>query len=149
MNDIQMAIGLTQLKKLPKIIELKQKNFNLYCDLLKDCQEVELLKPRAEISPFIPFRVVLRVNEESSVPLMEFMKENGVETRPFFYPLHLQPCFALWKDDERHDKEHFKVSEDAESRGVCLPSFAALTDEEIIYVCDAIKAYYYQKRKNV
>ncbi len=148
MNDIQMAIGLTQMKKLPKIIELKQKNFKLYCDLLDDCEEVELLKPREEVSPFIPFRVVLRVNEPDACALMEFMKENGIETRTFFYPLHLQPCFEQWADDPRHHRDNFKVTEDAYKRGVCLPSFAALTEEEITYVCDAIKTYYYNKRKD-
>ena len=148
MNDIQMAIGLTQMKKLPKIIELKQKNYNLYCNLLEECEDIELLKPREEVAPFIPFRVVLRVNEDDACGLMEFMKENGIETRTFFYPLHLQPCFERWADDPRHDRSNFEVTEDAYKRGVCLPSFAALTEEEITYVCDAIKTYYYNKRKN-
>ena len=149
MNDIQMAIGLTQMKKLPKIIELKQRNFNLYCELLGSCDEIELLKPRPEVSPYIPFRVVLRVKESDTSGLTDFMKENGIETRTFFYPLHLQPCFKdRWGDDPRHSREHFAVSEDAYARGVCLPSFAALTAEEITYVCHAIKTYYYQKRKN-
>ena len=110
MNDIQMAIGLTQMKK---------------------------------------FRVVLRVKEDNAQGLMDFMKENDIETRTFFYPLHLQPCFKeRWGTDPRHNREHFPVTQDAYNRGVCLPSFPALTAEEITYVCDAIKTYYYQKRKN-
>ena len=149
MNDIQMAIGLTQMKKLPKIIELKQANFNLYRDLLKNCDDVELVSPGPEIAPFIPFRVVLRVKESDAKGLMGFMKENDIETRTFFYPLHLQPCFKeRWGNDPRHNRDHFPVTEDAYNRGVCLPSFAALTAEEITYVCHAIKTYYYQKRKN-
>jgi len=149
MNDIQMAIGLTQMKKLPRIIELKQKNFKLYCELLSDCEEVELLKPCEQVAPFIPFRVVLRVKEKDATGLMSFMKENDIETRTFFYPLHLQPCFQeRWGDDPRHSPDNFSVTEDAYNRGVCLPSFAALSREEIIYVCDAVKTYYYQKRKN-
>ena len=142
MNDIQMAIGLTQMKKLPEIIRLKQRNFRTYCEQLSSCEDVAILKPRYEVEPFIPFRVILRVKESDSTPLMEFMKENGVETRTFFYPLHLQPCFNVWSDDERHDRKHFSVTEDAYARGVCLPSFAALTFEEITHVCDTIKSYY-------
>ena len=149
MNDIQMAIGLTQMKKLPKIIELKQNNFNLYRDLLKNCDDVEVVVPGPETAPFIPFRVVLRVKEDNAKGLMDFMKENDIETRTFFYPLHLQPCFKeRWGTDPRHNRDHFPVTQDAYNRGVCLPSFPALTAEEITYVCDAIKTYYYQKRKN-
>ena len=142
MNDIQMAIGLTQMKKLPKIIELKQKNYNLYCELLDSCSDIEIIKPKSEVSPFIPFRVVFRVKGKSSEKLAAYMKENGIETRSFFYPLHMQPCYKLWSDDERHSPQHFKVSRDSYSRGICLPSFAALKKEEIAYVCDIIKRFY-------
>ena len=142
MNDIQMAMGLTQLKKLPTIIALKHQNFNLYCELLSGVSDIELMKPRAEISPFIPFRVVLRVKRSDASGLMEFMKERGVETRTFFYPLHLQPCFERWSHDPRHHRQHFEVSEDAYARGVCLPSFAGLQPSQVHYVCDVIKEYF-------
>ena len=148
MNDIQMAIGLTQLKKLPKIIQLKQKNYDLYCRYLESTgsklytEAVEIIKPRAEVSPFIPFRVVLRVKEGSSTSLMAYMKEKGIETRTFFYPLHLQPCFDRWKGDPRHAKDNFPSCVDSYERGVCLPSFAALTKKEIKYVCAAINEFY-------
>ena len=145
MNDIQMAIGLTQLKKLPEIIRLKQKNFELYSELLKDCDSVRIIKPRQEVSPFIPFRVVLRVEKGSCEELSLYMKDNGVETRTFFYPLHLQPCFDIWADDPRHDERNFPVSLDSYRRGVCLPSFAALKKEELEYVCDVIKRFYKER----
>ena len=55
-------------------------------------------------------------------------------------------CFLdsgdIWKDDKRHDAEHFSVSEHAYDHGVCLPSFAALTEDQILYVCKIIKEYY-------
>jgi perosamine synthetase len=145
MNDIQMAIGLTQLEKLPKIISLKQHNFNLYCELLKDCKSVEIIKPKPEVSPFIPFRVVLKVKEDNCQNLTSYMKENGIETRTFFYPLHLQPCFKMWSDDPRHEASNFPITIDSYEKGVCLPSFAALKKEEIEYVCNVIKRYYEEK----
>jgi len=145
MNDIQMAIGLTQLKKLPKIIALKQQNYELYCDLLKDCADVDIIKPRKEVSPFIPFRVVLKVKEENCTELSLYMKNHGIETRTFFYPLHLQPCFDLWSKDKRHDGENFPVSLSSYHKGVCLPSFAALKKEQIEYVCEIIKSFYKEK----
>tara|TARA_Y100000593_G_C4286772_1_gene325913 strand:- start:1260 stop:1706 length:447 start_codon:yes stop_codon:yes gene_type:complete len=142
MNDIQMAVGLTQMKKFPRIVELKQKNFNLYSNLLKDINEVEILKPRKEISPYIPFRVILRTRSGTSEPLMNFMKQNGVETRTFFYPLHKQPCFKKWREDIRYRDHNFLATNHAFLTGVCLPSFAALTVKEVKYVCDVIKRFY-------
>jgi perosamine synthetase len=145
MNDIQMAIGLTQLKKLPEIIRLKQRNYKLYCDLLEDVDGIEVIRPREEISPFIPFRVVVRTLNSSSSELMSFMKENNIETRTFFHPLHSQPCFKEWADDPRHNDSHFSVTNRAFTQGVCLPSFAALTLEQIEYVCKVIRKFYEAK----
>jgi perosamine synthetase len=144
MNDVQAAIGLAQLKKLPEIVRKKQINYVLYRDALADIEEIELLSPAEGVEPYVPFRVVLRTTQEKdpSRNLMGFMKMNGVEPRSFFYPLHLQPCFDIWADDPRHDREHFGVSEHAYDSGVCLPSFAALTESQISYVCDVIKEFY-------
>jgi len=141
-NDIQAAIGLSQLKKLPEIIEKKQKNYNLYKEALADVEQIELLSPQPEVEPYIPFRVILRTLEQKSNYLMTFLSINDVEPRTFFYPLHLQPCFGLWTADERHDPKHFKTTEDTYNHGVCLPSFAALTEDQIMYVCETIKEFY-------
>jgi len=142
MNDVQAAIGLAQIKKLPEIIERKQRNYNLYREALAGIEQIELLSPADKVEPYVPFRVVLRTKEAPSNHLMGFMSMNDIEARTFFYPLHLQPCFGIWQDDERHDAKHFEVAEHAYNHGVCLPSFAALTESQILYVCDVIKEYY-------
>mgnify|MGYP001395129105 FL=1 len=110
-------------------------------------EEVELLGPADNVEPYVPFRVVLRTTQKDdpSRNLMGFMKMNGVEPRSFFYPLHLQPCFDIWADDPRHNRENFDVSEHAYNHGVCLPSFAALTENQILYVCDIIREFYRRK----
>ncbi len=144
MNDIQMAIGLAQLKKLPEIIEKKQNNYNLYREALADVEQVELIHPADQVEPYVPFRVVLRTKTDESKRLMGWMNMNGVEPRTFFYPLHLQPCFRIWEDDERYASQNFEVAEHAYLHGVCLPSFAALTEDQILYTCDVIKEYFAQ-----
>ena len=145
-TDMQAAVGLKQLEKFPDIVKKKQDNFKLYCDLLKDISEIEIYKPKDEVSPFIPFRVTLKTKKGSAEHLMAFMSSKGVETRTFFYPLHKQPCF---KDiiNKQHrkfwrKKSKCSVAEEVYDKGVCLPSFAALTKKQIKYVCSVIKEYY-------
>ena len=145
-TDIQAAIGLRQLEKFDEIISKKVKNYNLYRELLSGVKGVQIIEPRKEVSPFIPFRVVLRVTDEkSSDGLMKYMKENGIETRTFFYPLHKQPCFEgliraqkykFWRTYSKCSK-----SLDSYNTGVCLPSYAALGEEQIKHVCQTIKDY--------
>ena len=40
---------------------------------------------------------------------MNYMSENGIETRTFFYPLHKQPCYL--KKQKRFFSNPFKVKE--------------------------------------
>ena len=154
MTDIQMAIGLVQLRKMPQIVSNKQTIHKLYCELLDSVSEIEIIKPNPKIDPYIPFRVVLLTKNEKSEGLMKYMSENGIEPRTFFYPIHLQPGYAkngiqCSNEKDCHcesgnikDCEKFPYSIYAYEHGVCLPSFAALKEEEIIYVCDVIKKYF-------
>lgn len=157
MTDIQMAIGLVQLKKMPQIVSNKQYIHKMYCELLKDVNEIEIIKPNPKVNPYIPFRVVLLTKNEKSTNLMAFMSENGIEPRTFFYPIHLQPGYSKkgiqcnyqnecpCEEGKLSDCEKFSNSIYAYEHGVCLPSFAALKEEEIIYVCDVIKKYFSEK----
>ena len=150
MTDIQASLGLSQLKKFPVIVENKRKIHSLYTELLKDVKEVTVAQPPDGVTSFIPFRVVLTTNtENTSKGVMAYMKEQGIEPRTFFYPLHKQPCFQKYvKDDKRYEDEYtvFRNSNYAYDKGVCLPSFASMTEEQVKYVCDTIKSYYANKK---
>jgi len=146
MTDIQSAIGLKQLDKFDDIVNKKQKNYNLYLTHLNNVDEVEIYRPNLKVSPFIPFRVILKTKSDSSESLMEYMAEKGIETRTFFHPLHTQPCFKsiLKKQKLKFWRKQSKYTNsiDAYNRGVCLPSFASLTTKQIEYVCNTIREFY-------
>tara|TARA_Y100000310_G_scaffold242838_1_gene247062 strand:- start:15652 stop:16755 length:1104 start_codon:yes stop_codon:yes gene_type:complete len=139
MTDIQMALGLTQLSKLDEIISLKKKVYNLYCDLLKNVEQIKLFSPPCQVDPYIPFRVVL-LTQHRAEKLMAFLSKNEIETRSFFYPLHLQPCYK--KGINFKTNSPLVNSIYAHEHGVCLPSYAALNNLQIEYICDKIKEYY-------
>jgi perosamine synthetase len=59
----------------------------------------------------------------------------GVQTRPFFYPLHKQPAFEkfAW-----YRKETLPISEEIYKYGFYLPSGLALNQEDIENVAKAV-----------
>ena len=70
--------------------------------------------------------------------LMNNLEKKGIETRPFFIPMHEQPVFrnmGLFK----FKGESYPVAEELARKGMYLPSSSGLKEEEIRYVCDAIK----------
>ena len=137
MNDILCAVGLTQLKKLSEIIQKKLNIMEYYKKLLASNNSVTLITPTIG-SNHIPFRVVITTRTpEERTGLEQVLKKNSIETRTFFYPLHLQPCYS-----KINKNKNIKTSVDMYSRGICLPSFPALTKVEITYICEKINLYF-------
>jgi perosamine synthetase len=66
--------------------------------------------------------------------LMRRLKEvHGIETRPTFYPVHTMPMYA----EEGSGK--YPVAEKLSATGMNLPGYPALTDDQILYIIDALE----------
>ncbi|PKN00398.1 MAG: hypothetical protein CVU78_01230 [Elusimicrobia bacterium HGW-Elusimicrobia-2] len=143
MTDIQLAVGIVQFGKLPEIIEKKSRIIGLYREKLGNVEEIQFTKVEPG-STHIPFRVAVICKDAHR--LMDSLSKKGIEGRTFFYPLHRQPCFQYLKDKGQNSQ----VLEDAQfpnavygyENGMCLPSFVGITEEQINYVCENIKAFY-------
>jgi perosamine synthetase len=130
LTDLQAAIGLAQLAKLPTIIDRKKRNEKLYRQLLGEVKGVEF--PYVDPRGFnVPFRINILVDDPQSLSI--FLNENGIGSRRFFYPLHMQACYNV--DGE------FPNAVKAYERGLSLPSAVTLSEEQIVYVCEKIKVF--------
>ena len=129
MSDLQSALGLAQLKKLDHIIKEKLKIYDYYQKYLGG--KVKFLKLHSKFS-FIPFRVIVFV--ENAENTMMQMKEDGIEPRSVFFPLHKQPCYTYLKNK---DKE-FPMSNECFETGICLPTWIGLTKKEIKYTSKSL-----------
>ena len=68
--------------------------------------------------------------------LLKELEKRGIETRTFFIPMHEQPMFKRMGlfGGERHP-----VAEALGRKGMYLPSSSGLKEEEIKFICDAIR----------
>jgi len=143
MTDLQIAVGLAQLDKFPKIVEMKRKVYARYEKQLAGIKQISFRQVDAD-SSLIPFRVVITC--ERAHELMAFMSKQEIEPRTFFYPLHRQPCFQYLVHDQdwrrKLEDRNFPNAVFGYENGVCLPSYAALKEEQVDYVCDTIKRFY-------
>jgi len=135
MTDLQCAVGVAQLKKFKEIETHKIENYRLYQSLLKDLEEISFIK-KVNYSNFIPFRVNIKVKNLNK--LIQYLENNGIQTRRFFCPLHRQPCF----DYLGYRENDFPVANKVYSEGLSLPVFPGLKTEQIEYICEKIKEFY-------
>ena len=134
MTNIQAAIGLAQLEQVEGFIEKKRQIAAWYMEELKD-YPLEFNKETKDV--FHTYWMVSCLVEKADMrdSLREFLKLNGVETRPTFYPIHTMPVYV-------HEFSKHKVAEDIALRGMNLPSYPALTHEDVKNICTVIKQYF-------
>ena len=134
MTNIQAAIGLAQLEQVETFIQKKRQIANWYMEELKD-YPLEFNKESKDV--FHTYWMVSCLVEKADMrdSLREFLKLNGVETRPTFYPIHTMPVYV-------HEFSKHKVAEDIALRGMNLPSYPALTQEDVKAICSLIKKYF-------
>jgi perosamine synthetase len=65
--------------------------------------------------------------------LMAHLRDEQVDTRPFFHPAHSLPMYPR--------EEQFPVAERLGASGINLPSYPQLTEDEVDHVCTAIKGF--------
>lgn len=140
MSNIQAAIGVAQMEKLPESLRKKRAIGARYQELLKDVRGVQLPLERTPYAENLYWVFGLVLNDE--VPFEEQECERrlqalGVGTRPFFWPMHEQPVFleqGLFKG------ERYPVAERIARRGLYVPTGLALTDEAMRYVSVQVHA---------
>lgn len=135
-TDLQAALGVVQLKRLPMIIAEKKRVEDCYREHLKDLPMVKLPADN-NFGTRVPFRINILV--ENAQKLIGFLSNKGIGVRSFFYPLHKQPCF-----NETNAKMigTYANAEWAFECGVSLPSGISLQKKQIMRVCDVIKEFY-------
>jgi perosamine synthetase len=65
------------------------------------------------------------------------LREQGIPSRPYFTPIHLQPFYVKEFGYQRGD---FPVTEKAGDMCLALPFSSVMTEEQVDYVCEALRA---------
>lgn len=139
-TDIQAAIGISQMAKLPKIINKKNQIRNKYIQALEDIEEINFLKIHKDSTPVHWFTSLYTDKKEQ---LSQHLKDNNIGARNFFYPLHKQPCYMKNKKMVKmFGKKKYPVSTTSYETGMSLPSSFLLTEEDQDKVIREVRNFY-------
>ena len=138
LTNIQAAIGLGQLKRLDQNLFRKRQIGEKYHQMLSGIEglQLPLLSTEYANNLFWVFGVVVKNKSPEVNTICRNLFKLGIGTRPFFYPLHLQPALK----GLCHVPFGAPVSEDLSSNGFYLPSGLALSDSQILTVVDTLKS---------
>ncbi|MBN2964464.1 DegT/DnrJ/EryC1/StrS family aminotransferase [Sulfurospirillum sp. T05] len=138
MTNMQAALGVAQLEQINKFVKKKRNMGKKYNELLNGIKAINL--PIAKTSYceniYWVYAITLKNNYKKNVKdVVNELGALGVGTRPFFYPIHLQPVL---KKMGFFANEKLPNSEKLYARGFYIPSGLGLTEEEIEKVSDVL-----------
>lgn len=136
MTDIQGALGVEQMKKLPWILERKLQVAHFYDEKLGAIDEVDVPHVPAHSvhsyqSYLIRFRPLCHLNRDD---LLRSMAARGISCRHGIAPLHMEPYYR-----ELYGETHFPVTEEVSRTTMFLPIFPTMTETQLQYVVDSLK----------
>ncbi len=136
MTDIQGAMGVEQMKKLPAILARKQEIGRWYDEHLAEIAEVAPPYVPADCvhsyqSYLITFRPGSAVNRDA---LLRQMAERGISCRHGIAPLHWEPYYR-----ELYGELHLPVTEAVSLSTMFLPIYPQMTEAELRYIVDNLK----------
>jgi perosamine synthetase len=137
-TDLQAAVGIAQLEKLDRMLELRSAAAARYSELLASVDGVELA-PADDAdhrrSWFV--YVVALAPEIDRARVMVEMRERGVDVAEYVPCVHL---LSYMRERFGFAEGLCPVAEDIASRTLALPFFPAIEAEDQEYVVDALRA---------
>jgi perosamine synthetase len=139
MTNLQAALGLAQLERLDEFVARKRRMGSHYTELLQGTDGLELPLPQTEYAQNIYWVYGLVLAEHGKLDAegaMQRLAQDGIGTRPFFYPMHLQPVL---RSMGLFEGERYPVAERLYRRGFYIPSGLALTKEQMARSAAAVR----------
>ena len=138
MSSLTSALGITQLKKLDKLISLRQKNAKSIIDKISKFDLKIITAPSGHDHIFQMFSIRLK-NQKIRDELHNFLIEKRIFSKVYFSPIHLNP-FYMKKFDTQ--KGLLPITEMVSEQILTLPLYPNMTNEEIKYLTDSISEFF-------
>ena len=143
MSSITAALGLSQLDKIEKIIDMRRKNAKYYQSKLKKIKEITLQEEPSGFKHVYQFYSILLRNSTIRTKLMNFLASKGIMTRVFFKPVHKTVFFSKIGYGSLSLPNTEKIS----TQILALPMFPTLRKEEINYIVGTITEFFEHTNK--
>ena len=134
MTNIQAALGLAQLEKVDWHLAQRRRVAETYRAHLGKNPDLYLQPELPDCTnSYWMTSLMLGDGLPARDLVMQRMAEHGIETRPFFPPMHVLPIYQNLADGKS-----FPIADKVSSRGLNLPSSGNLSDEDITFICNCL-----------
>ena len=134
LDEMQAAFLAAKLPHLDKMNAERRRIAQMY---LEGINNSEIILPYV-IEEAVPVWHIFGVRCKRRAELENYLNEKGIGTNKHYpIPMHLQECYK----DLGFKKGDFPIAEEISETELSLPMYYGMTDEEILYVIEAINQF--------
>jgi len=138
-SAITAALGISQVRKLPKIIKMRRANSNYLNSKLSKISFIETPKfQKDQIHNCMMYTIRVKGGQKRRDALQKFMTKKGIQTSVIFEPIHLT---QFYRRKFGYKRGLLKNTEKIFDEVLTLPMFPHLKKSELNYISDSIKEF--------
>jgi CDP-6-deoxy-D-xylo-4-hexulose-3-dehydrase len=142
--ELQCAMGMQQLKKLPEIHALRRRNYQLLFNIYAKYEEFfHLPRAQAKSDPsWFAFPLTVRKDAPfTRADIVDYLEENLIQTRPYFAGnIMLQPAYSHLMDPKRA-RDDFPNATHAMTHTYFHGTSPVITPEQIAYIGEKVDGF--------
>ena len=130
-TNLQAALGVAQLERIDELLNKRVSIYKQYYKNLSNIKNFQLNRTNEFLNVSF-WSICLEIKNFNIIKrdnLMNSLREHNIDTRPYFYPISDMPMY---------DTVSTKITHEIYQKGIYLPIFFDLKNDEIDYICETI-----------
>ena len=136
LSNLNSALGISQIQKVDKIIEMRQKNVSyLSKRLLEETDKISIPSvPKGYKHVYQLFSIFAEDRDN----LIDYLSDNGISSKIYFHPVHQS---EFYKNKLNYDVS-LPVTESTFEKTLTLPMYPSITTEQMDYIAETVGKFY-------
>jgi dTDP-4-amino-4,6-dideoxygalactose transaminase len=138
LDEMSSALGIAQIQRVDELLQKRQQVATWYSEALAEVPGVEIPRVKSSVERMSWFVYVIRLTDQGTRSrVIESLDAQGIPTRPYFTPIHLQPFYMKMFGYSPGD---FPVTESLADRSLALPFSGRMDRSQVDRVVEQLTA---------
>jgi perosamine synthetase len=138
MSDITAALGISQLKKIDRLIDMRRRNAVRLTKAMSRIKRIAPPKPPQEYYHIYQmYTIRMEQGKRARDALANHLNEIGISSKVYFYPVHLTHFYRT----TLKYRCKLPMTEKISQQVLSLPVYPSMTKEDIDYVAEGVRSF--------
>jgi len=142
MSSMTAALGISQIKKLDKIIKMRQEHAKEISSSLSKHNQIHVPTTPKDYNHIYQMYTILLENQKIRDDLQKYLISKKIFCKIYFYPIHLN---SFYKKKIGTKEGLLPITEDLSKRLLTLPIYPNMTKEEKTYLTNSVDEFFEKK----